>query len=78
VYPNRPDVYDASGWTAYCEAARAANGGKLSWGGQDKDPVLKKMGDKALKLSSKIERDYEREDTEMMIRLIRARDSLWT
>jgi hypothetical protein len=77
VYPNRPDVYDASGWSDYCEKSRLANGGKLSWS-NDKSPELKKMGDKALKLSQKIEAAYEKEDTEMMIRLIKARDSLWT
>jgi hypothetical protein len=44
----------------------------------DKDPALKKMGDKALKLSQKIEKQYNDEDEAMMIRLIKARDSLWT
>jgi hypothetical protein len=78
VYPNRPDVHDASGWSEYCEASRLANGGKLSWGSQDKDPALKKMGDKALKLSQKIEKQYNDEDEAMMIRLIKVRDSLWT
>ena len=78
TYRNRPDVHDASGWSDYCEASRLANGGKLSWGGSPKDPALKKMGDKALKLSQKIEAAYEKEDEDMMIRLIKARDSLWT
>jgi hypothetical protein len=78
VYPNRPDVHDASGWSDYCEAARLANGGKLSWMSSDKTPELRKMADKALKLSQKIEAAYDKEDTEMMIRLIKARDSLWT
>jgi hypothetical protein len=78
TYRNRPDVYDASGWSAYCEAARLANGGKLSFGGQDKDPVLREMGDKALKLSQEIEAAYEAEDEAMMIRLIKVRHGLWT
>ena len=77
VYPNRPDPHDASGWSAYCEAARVANGGKGSWSG-DKTPELKKMCDKSHKLLQKIEAAYDKEDTEMMIRLIKARDSLWT
>ena len=72
------DAHDASGWSAYCEAARLANGGKLSWLGGDKTPELKKMADKALKLTTKIEAAYEKEDTEMLIRLIKARNSLWT
>jgi hypothetical protein len=77
TYRNRPDPYDASGWTAACEASRAANGGKLSFS-NPKDPVLKKAQDKAHKLLQKIEADYEKEDEAMMIRLIKARDSLWT
>jgi hypothetical protein len=77
TYPNRPDPYEASGWTAACEASRIANGGRLNFGG-DKDPVLKKASDKAHKLLQKIEAAYEKEDEDMMIRLIKARDSLWT
>ena len=77
TYRNRPDPYEASGWTAACEASRIANGGRLSFSG-DKDPVLKKASDKAHKLLQKIEADYEKEDEEMMIRLIKIRGSLWT
>jgi hypothetical protein len=77
TYRNRPDPYDASGWTAACEASRAANGGKLSFS-TPKDPALKRASDKAHKLLQKIEAAYEKEDTEMMIRLIRIRDALWT
>jgi len=77
TYRTRPDPYEASGWTAACEASRAANGGRLSFGG-DKDPVLKKQSDKAHKLLQKIEADYEKEDEAMMIRLIKIRQSLWT
>ena len=78
TYRARPDPYDASGWTEYCEASRLANGGKLSWVGGDKSPELKKQSDKAHELLQKIETAYEKEDEEMMIRLIKARDSLWT
>jgi hypothetical protein len=77
TYRNRPDAYEASGWTAACEAHREANGGKISWH-TPKDPVIKKAQDKAHKLLQKIEADYEKEDEAMMIRLIKARDSLWT
>ena len=77
TYRNRPDPMDASGWTAYCEAQRAANGGKLSFSAI-KDPVLKKQSDKAHKLLQKIEAAYEKEDEQMMIRLIKIRDALWT
>ena len=77
TYRNRPDPYEASGWTAACEASRIANGGRLSFS-SDKDPVLKKASDKAHKLLQKIEADYEKEDEAMMIRLIKIRNSLWT
>jgi hypothetical protein len=77
TYRNRPDAYEASGWTAACEASRLANGGKLSWS-TPKDPVLKKAQDKAHKLLQKIEADYEKEDEAMMIRLIKVRHGLWT
>jgi hypothetical protein len=77
TYRNRPDPHDASGWTEYCEASRLANGGKLSWSG-DKTPELKKMSNKAHKLLRKIEADYEKEDEDMMIRLIKVRHGLWT
>jgi hypothetical protein len=77
TYRNRPDPYEASGWTAACEAQREANGGKLSWS-TPKDPVLKKQSDKAHKLLQKIEADYEKEDEQMMIRLIKVRHGLWT
>ena len=77
TYRNRPDPYEASGWTAACEASRIANGGRLSFS-MDKDPVLKKSSDKAHKLLQKIEKEYEAEDEAMMIRLIKIRESLWT
>jgi hypothetical protein len=77
TYRNRPDPYEASGWTAACEAQREANGGKLSFS-SPKDPVLKKASDKAHKLLQKIEADYTKEDEVMMIRLIKIRESLWT
>jgi hypothetical protein len=78
TYRNRPDPYDASGWTAACEASRLANGGKLNWSGREKNPVLKKQSDKAHKLLQKIEAAYEAEDEAMMIRLIKVRHGLWT
>jgi hypothetical protein len=78
TYPNRPDPHDASGWTEYCEASREANGGKMSWMSSDNTPELKKASNTAHKLLRKIEAAYEKEDEAMMIRLIKARSSLWT
>jgi hypothetical protein len=76
VYPNRPDPYDASGWTEYCEKSRILNGGKLF--GRKRTPEVEEMSDKSHKLLQEIEAAYEAEDEAMMIRLIKARDSLWT
>jgi len=76
VYPNRPDPHDASGWSAYCELKRLQNNGDL-FGSKD-TPELKKASELALEELRRIEEEYDKEDTEMMIRLIKARDSLWT
>jgi len=77
TYRNRPDPYEASGWSAYCQALREANGGKWTMSGP-KSSALKKASDKAHKLLDKIEKAYEKEDEEMMIRLIKVRHGLWT
>jgi hypothetical protein len=79
TYRNRPDPYEVSGWTEYCEKSREANGGSL-WSSlnNDKSPELKKMSTKSLNLLRKIEAAYEKEDEAMMIRLIKIRQSLWT
>jgi hypothetical protein len=76
--PARPDPYEASGWTEYCEKSREANGGKISWGGGTDSPELRKMSTNAHKLLHKMESDFEKEDEAMMIRLIKVRHGLWT
>lgn len=77
VYPNRPDPHDASGWSAYCDKVREVTGGRIfSERGVSKE--LKREGNRALKLTQKIENQYEKEDEEMLIRLIKIRKSLWT
>jgi hypothetical protein len=79
VYHQRPDPYEASGWSAACDALREANGdGVMSMFRENSDPVLKKASDDAHQLLQKIEADYEQEDEEMMIRLIKVRHALWT
>ena len=76
TYRNRPDPHDASGWSDYCEKSRIANGGKLNFSEKSED--LKKICNDSLDLLHKIEKQYENEDDEMSIRLIRIRSSLWT
>ena len=78
VYPNRPDPMDASGWSAYCDACRAELGEDDWLFGQTKSPALKRQGKKAHKLMDKIEKSYAKEDEEMLIRLVKLRNSLWT
>lgn len=77
TYRKRPDPYEASGWTAYCEESRAANDGRLSWGG-DKTPEMQAKVTTALEKLREIEAAYEAEDEQIMIRLIKIRNSLWT
>ena len=79
--PARVDPYEASGWSAICDnrrAKREAEGKKRGWGMDDKTPAEKKESAKALKLLHKLEAQYEKEDEEMMIRLIKVRHGLWT
>jgi len=78
TYRARPDPYDASGWTAYCDAMRVKYPGGLLSSLNSKDPEDQKASDKAHKLLTKIEKAYTKEDEAMMIRLIKIRESLWT
>jgi hypothetical protein len=76
VYPKRPDVHDASGWTAYCDMRRAK--GYDLFDMDDKTESEAKQCREALEKSQALELQYEQEDEEMMIRLIKIRQSLWT
>lgn len=76
VRPARPDAMDASGWTAYCEMRREK--GYAFFDMEDKTPEEVEMRDKALDLSRELEEQYDNEDEQMMIRLIKLRKSLWT
>ncbi len=55
---------------------RDLNGGRLF--GSKSTPELKKMSNAASKALRKIEAQYEKEDEQMMIRLIKVRHGLWT
>ena len=72
--PNRPDPYDASGWTAICEEGRVASLDFLENG--DDDYEARKS--EAHKVLHQMERDHEAEDEEMLIRVIKRRKSLWS
>jgi len=74
--PKRPDPMEASGWTAYCERLRG--NGRDMFDMLDKTPEESEMSRAALDKSNEIEAAYEKEDEEMMIRLIKVRNGLWT
>jgi hypothetical protein len=78
TYRNRPDAMEASGWSAHSDAMREKYPGSFFSSLNSKDPEDRKASDKAHKLMNKIEAAYEKEDEQMMIRLIRIRDALWT
>lgn len=79
VRPNRPDAMDASGLTKYYEEVEEQNGGDfLECLGAKHSTVtreeFKAMHDKC----ARIEKEYDAEDEEMMIRLVKIRQALWT
>ena len=78
TYRNRPDPYEASGWSAHCDTMRIKYPRSFLSSLNSKDPEDRKASDKAHKLLQKIEAAYEKEDEQMMIRLIKIRQSLWT
>lgn len=76
VRPNRPDPYDASGWSAICARRRAD--GKDFLDLEDRTEAEREETRQALDLCHKLEEEYEAEDEAMMIRLIKIRRALWT
>jgi len=79
IYPNRPDPYDASGWSEHCDHMREKYGkDSLLPSLNSKDPKDQEESSRAHALLREIEESYEKEDTEMMCRLIKIRNSLWT
>lgn len=76
VYPNRPDPMDVSGWSALCDRRREEKGADFLW--EDKTEEENAETAQVLDLCHKIEQAQEKEDEEMLIRLIRVRHNLWT
>lgn len=76
IYPNRPDVYDASGWSAYCDMRRDKGYHLLDM--EENSPEEEAQCKTALEKSYEIEKAYNDEDEAMMIRLIKIREGLWT
>jgi hypothetical protein len=76
VYPNRLDPHDAGGWSAYCEQRRASGADLLDF--EDRSEEELEASSRALDATQEIEDKYTKEDEEMMIRLIKIRQALWT
>lgn len=76
VRPTRPDPMDASGWSAYCDARR--DQGIHFLDDSKETPESRKESRRILDNCRDIEVAQEREDEEMLIRLIKIRKSLWT
>jgi hypothetical protein len=76
VYPNRPDPHDAGGWSDYC--AKFRNEGRDFLDFEDRTEEESEASKRALDATQAIEDKYNQEDEEMMIRLIKIRQSLWT
>lgn len=74
--PKRPDPYEASGWRELCDRRRKVDGDDMFV--MPKTAKDKKESNAALARLNKIEAAYEKEDEQMMIRLIKIRQSLWT
>jgi len=78
VRPNRPDIYDASGWSELCDKRREAHDGDAWLDEDEKTPEERIETKDALDRCHDLEEQYENEDTEMLKRLIDIRRSLWT
>lgn len=75
-YPNRPDVYEVTGWSDYCDRKRKEDPDSIM--PEDHTPVERKTTHQMLNEIRKLEKKYDKEDEQMMIRLIKIRDNLWT
>jgi hypothetical protein len=76
VRPNRLDPHDASGWTAHCDKKRDMGIDLLDF--EEETAEYRAESAKALDKLREIEESQEQEDTDMLIRLIKIRKSLWT
>ena len=74
TYPNRPDPYDVSGWSDHCEDKRERGIGFFETDPEEDKAETYKILDK----NREIEAQYNQEEEEMLIRLIKLRGSLWT
>lgn len=77
IRPNRPDPFDVSGYNDYFKRLEQENRDFLE-ALEDQSEELTAISRKCSKDCHEIEEEYEKEDEEMLIRLIQIRRSLWT
>ena len=77
IYPNRPDPHDVSGWSNYCSLISAGKNDFMS-AIEDRNDDDRIASRAILDRTNEIESAYEKEDEEMMIRLIKIRHALVT
>lgn len=77
IRPARPDAYEVTGWSDWCDEQDRLTDGKYSQNifGDDPDPI---KTSKLLDEVRRIEAEYENEDSQMLIRLVKIRKGLWT
>jgi hypothetical protein len=73
IRPQRPDPYDFSGWSEYCGSRSMKE-----LFGNDRTEEDQKMSMELIDRAKEIEEAYDREDEEMLIRLVKLRKHLWT
>ena len=78
IRPARPDPYDVSGWSELCDRRRSEDSNRWWWHFEDRTEEDREESRKSLAICDKLEKEYNQEDEEMMIRLIKVRQSLWT
>lgn len=76
IRPARKDPHDESGWTEYCE--KRHNGKDFFDSLIDRSTEDAQTSKEILEVLRQLEEKYEQEDEEMLIRLVRIRNSLWT
>lgn len=82
--PARPDPYVASGWSAFNETRTVTIGPDLNTKSKrraaraKRTSAEKKESSRLFSLMNKIEAKYDKEDDQMLMRLIKARKGMWT
>lgn len=76
IRPARPDPYEVSGWDAYWSNKKGDLFEKLNHEDETEEEVAQSKT--SLDMLRNLEEEFKNEDTEMMIKLIKIRGSLWT